>query len=457
MAGLLVAPAIVGAALVHHWIGLRMPVPWSDESYFLLSARALLTRSSLRVPELGQPDGIFWMTDGYPMIVAAWWRVTGTMSLEAARWASFTATAVAAGFFAAAATKRLPGVAAGLLIAAWLLAPHTVFVGNFARMEAFVLLAIAIAALAVSTERYLGALGVLISASVIHPAALFFLAAVVLTAGRRSVERPRRWELWLAATGLALAVLQLGWWAANVDAVVDHVGAQLDTKASLRLRASAGAAPLLVALASTAALVVRRPAIDQPGRTLAGLAAAGGLVTALGRDLAYDGYGYETGALLLLLAFTPARRARLPVGALVAAYVVAMHLALPYGSQLLDGRDQAISHYRLYGMSPADGPRNEWSRFIEDVVDELAAIPAEEQVTIVVPAGAPGGFDLVQGAPAGVTVIQATKLARHEGDFAAVMLARYLTGGVPPPAPPPGVSHAVRSSDGNFMFWIEPA
>lgn len=452
------AGAVAVAAAVHIYAGTRVPAPWSDESHFLISARALLLRSSFRVPELDQPKGIFWMADGYPLIVAAWWRLTGTLSLDSARWLSFVATAAAAGAFFSAAKRRMGLVVAGAASVAWLLSPHTVFVGNFARMEALVLAVVAAAFALAARRRTTGAAGALLLGAVIHPAALFFLVAFVAAVGRDVTKARNRWELGLVVVATVAVSAQVAWWLVNVDAASSHIAAQLQTKSTLRIRAVAGAFPLGIATAAAVAMLAGKFRHDPLARIALALAAAGGVVTAIGRDLAYDVYGYETALFLVFVAVGPAVASVLRGRWIaLAGFVAAVHLVLPYASQLIDDRPQPISHYRLYGMSPLDGGADEWDDFVGRAADEVERLANADQahVTVVVPAISPGGFELLNRQIEGVAVVHETKLQRAYGDFTAVFLARYLTGGDRPPPPPASARYQAYSQDGNYSFWIE--
>src|SRR3712207_311298 len=66
----LLAAGSVTAVVLHLLADLRYPVPWPDEAHFLAPARNLAAHLTLTAPELNAPSGIFWMPDGYAVLVA---------------------------------------------------------------------------------------------------------------------------------------------------------------------------------------------------------------------------------------------------------------------------------------------------------------------------------------------------------------------------------------------------
>lgn len=384
------AAAVVAAVVLHLWAGDRFPTPWLDEAHFLLPAARLAETGSLAVPELNAPEGIYWLPDGYYVVLAAAYLVLPD-TIEVARGVSLLLVVTAAGgFFLAARRLDLPPVAAAVVIAAWLVSTHVVVAGNVARMEALVLAAAGLSLACVASQGWVMAVALAVLAPLVHPAGLAVTGAVLAAAsvGRGNL-RPRFAVEWVVAAaalaGLAAEVVHV---AGHWDVATDHIAFQLRRKRIFPLAyrpdrillAPFAAAGLGVVLARRRGLGARAPLRV----ALLTLALGFLVVGAAGHEMWYGVYSGPTAiALLTLAALDGVARSRATArGRAERAALTAVSLLFVLGVVGAVARVWKVP--ATEGLSPRDASRGAWALFVTDAVSTLERLDARLDRTSVV-------------------------------------------------------------------------
>lgn len=373
----LLAAGVLAACVLHWWAGFGFPLPWVDEAHFLAPARSLVARGTLAAPQIAAPGGIFWMPDGYSVLVAP---IAGSVTVVRAS-SLLAAVAFAACLLAAVDSARGGLVWVGAAAAAWLLAPRVVLLGNIARMEAPVLALAGVALLLVGRRRWLAALAVAGFAPLVHPVGVVVLGAVAVCAvWFRNGERGRWDVVLLAAVAVAWAA-ETAWFVAHADMAAQHLGFQLHRKSG-RPPTLPWTRALLLAAAAAGALWAARRRDTAAGAPLAAacMLLAGGfvLVTAVGNELWYEALGGATATLLVVAgAAVLLPLARSPVATVIAAMLGVVVAAAGVSATLTTP---------LYGMTPDSARTGEWREFTVDAVGALDRLDArlDAPATVVV-------------------------------------------------------------------------
>ncbi|MDQ3710426.1 MAG: hypothetical protein M3387_14195 [Actinomycetota bacterium] len=359
--GLLVAGA-AAAALLHWWAEFSFPLAWVDEAHFLAPARSLITRGTLAAPQIGAAQGIFWLPDGYSVLVAP---LAG--SVTAVRALSLVAAvAFATGLVLAVDRAGVVWVAAAA--AAWLVAPRVVLMSNVARMEAPVLALAGVALLFIGGRRWVAALAVAALAPLVHPVGVVVLAAVAACAAWFRHGHRGRWD-WFLLGGVGVAwAAEAAWFAWHADLVSQHLAFQLQRKAG-RPPSLPWTRALLLALAVGGGLeAARRRREASAGAPVAAtcllMAAGFVVVTAVGNELWYEVLGGATAGLLLAAGAV----LLLPLGRLRTGGAALAGVA---GGALAAAGIVATLTTPLYGMNPGIGRTGEWQRFTAEAVVAL--------------------------------------------------------------------------------------
>lgn len=396
----LLAVGGAGALWLHLRAGLRFPPPWPDEAHFMVPALNLAEHLTVRAPQLGAPDGILWVPDGWYVALAPVLAVFGP-SVEAMRWLSFALVVVSGGLLVAAgrslgAGPRLSAAA----VAVWLLTPHVTLMANLGRMESLVLLLASAALLLGVRGRWGAALGVALLAPLVHPAGSAVVAAVAATAlvHRRPLRPRSTGERILAAVVLVAWAAEAAWWATRWHLVTGHLGFQLRLK-DVQAASGSGDERLVFALVAAMALagavaVSRARLLGDGGERAAltlplALAAALAAIRAVGAMQWYSALALDTALVLLVLGATAivarrptalptlARFARSPARSVLAAAVVVAAMA---------GSLWSTSTATVFGLRMDDSRPGEWRRFAAAAVIALHDLDGDldESATLLV-------------------------------------------------------------------------
>jgi hypothetical protein len=368
------AAGALAAVLLHGLAGFRYPVPWPDEAHFLAPARNVAAHLTLTAPEVNAPTGIFWMPDGYAVVMGVAYALLPD-TVEVARLVSL---ALVLGFAGALylVGVRLGGapVAVACAVATWLVAPRVVLMANIARMEPLVLALIGVTLLTATAGRWLTALAMASLTALVHPSG--FVVAVALAGAAvllRADLRPKgRGEL-MAVVAVAVAWAAEGMWVlSHLDLARDHLGFQLARKSARSLRPNmAEIAVGFLAIAGVAMCVTGRRRLGTTrAALLCSLCALIGAFTAIrvaGNEMWYGALGYETSALLAIVAIlalvpSPGRIA-LPAGMLALAPVI-----------LVAGLTLTGSAYEMTFKTGSPGDQD----FLTQVGTELHAFDARQ-------------------------------------------------------------------------------
>ena len=330
------AAGVVAAVVLHVLADLRYPVPWPDEAHFLAPARNLAAHLTLTAPELNAPSGIFWMPDGYAVLVAVAYALLPD-TIEVARLLSLALTLTFAACMYAVGV-RLGGarLAVASAIATWLVAPRVVLMANIARMEPLVLALVGAALLLAVSRRWLGALAVASLTVLVHPSgAVVTLALAGVAVLLRTDLRPRGApEVALVAAAALAWAAEAAWLLANLDLVREHLAFQMARKGARDLGPNSWeVAAAVVAAAGVAGCAAGRRRLGaHRAAVLAALFALVGAFTAVrvaGNEMWYGAVGYETSALLVVLAVAAlAPRLRLPAAGAAALATVPVALVI---------------------------------------------------------------------------------------------------------------------------------
>lgn len=371
-----------GAVVLHVFAGFRYPVPWPDEAHFLQPALQLVRHLTLAAPQLNAPDGIFWMPDGYAVAMGAAFAVLPD-TVAVARLLSLLSTLAFAGCLWVLAARlgavRLPTACA---LATWLVAPRVVLMANIARMEALVLVLVGGALLAAATRRWPAALAISSLTVLVHPAGAVLLVAFAVAAVLFRVEgRPSgRVEVTLLVLVGAAWVAEALWLLAHLDLVRDHLAFQLARKGSRSQ--GPNATELLVGLGAIAGLVASLATRERLGRSRAAvlgavfaLVGAFAAIRVTGNEMWYGVLGYETAALLAVIASCAAAPRLLARRAVPPAFpaVLAVVPVLASAAITLGGS--------AYEMSLHDGPP---AAFFATIEHELRAFDERQTGPVLV-------------------------------------------------------------------------
>jgi hypothetical protein len=385
------AVGVLTAVALHVAAGFHYPVPWDDEAHFLIPAQNFAQHLELAAPQLNAPQGIFWMPDGYAVVLSAVFAVVPNTE-AVARLMSLGFTLVFAACLFVAAT-RLGGArlfVAGAL-ATWLVAPQVVLMANTARMEALILAVVGVALLLVAVGSWSAALSVVSLTPLIHPMGLMLVAALVLAGVllRADLRPSRRAEFALIALAGLAWTLEAVWFVAHLELVRSHIGFQLARKASkpsyelmpTRYELVAGLAA--VGGLAGAVLCRRRFGERQVAFLVSMCAVAGGFIAirVAGNELWYSVLSRETVLLLVALAVAIASPRRPSTG-----HQHFLGTALPAALALVCVAviAQVTVRGSTYGMSLTASTADRDRAFLETVTRELRAFDNRQSRPVLV-------------------------------------------------------------------------
>jgi hypothetical protein len=150
-----------------YFAGFNFPVPWIDESAFLLQAYSFTKTNSLLSPYLSPERTIMWLPPGYLILMGLVFKITG-FSLRIARSVSFFFTFLSF-IFAIKIIDKLEGnVFLKIMLLVFFLHPAIIAMANVARPEAIYFALAIIAGYLLLSERQLAALSVAIFSGLFH-------------------------------------------------------------------------------------------------------------------------------------------------------------------------------------------------------------------------------------------------------------------------------------------------
>jgi hypothetical protein len=373
------------AALLHWSAAYHFPVPWNDESHFLMPAINLSENLSLAAPEQNAPLGMFWMPDGYYVFMGILFFVLPT-SLEAARWVSFILALVFSGslFIVARKLNISPLLSAGAIVV-WLIMPRVVLMANVARMESLVLAITALALVMVIYEQFWAGVAVSSLASLAHPAGiplfLSFATVALIFSKDIKLNSNRHFQWLIVGVVLAAWFFEALHFASNFTLAVDHLTYQMSRKASRgAFSFDKPAYPLIVlwilGMFTCWNLRTRGEAHKLAVLSLLFLLAVSlKFVSLIGREMWYWVYGNETASLLTFISFLGLLPFALSKNFVSSALTnlkwskIAM-ISLVLVICLANARPSIIS-YSAHGMSIYEGTRKEWNEFYSQVETQL--------------------------------------------------------------------------------------
>jgi len=207
-----------GYVYLHVEAGYTMPLPWDDEALFMWPAISFWKHNSLYAPQICPGRELLWMPPVYMLLMGTLFKVTG-FSLAMVRVTSMLFMLGAFACLLAMAWQYGRRALSVVLIGLFLLTPYAVAAGNFARMEALLILTVCAGFLLLSRGRLWYGMSVLAFSPLIHPNGLYFFLGglglcLYLLAYGRARWRPRKAEL--AVFGAVLAA----WVAYGVHVLV---------------------------------------------------------------------------------------------------------------------------------------------------------------------------------------------------------------------------------------------
>ncbi|MDP9123115.1 MAG: hypothetical protein M3N82_00680 [Pseudomonadota bacterium] len=334
------AVAIMAVAVIVHFLsGLRFPVPWVDESYFLLQSLSFARDNSLLAPELVPDRPLMWMQPGYMVILGGFFKL-GAFSLQHAREVSLAFYCVAIALFCKVAWGSQPSWRI-VFIALVFLVPSSLVVSNVARMEAMIL-ALGLGVLAATlANRFVLAVALVLLGALIHPNGVYFGLPMVfaMTLRRREFMEQVRRTVALDWAVLILAVVSVALYGAYIVQNLDGFRIDMAFQFTRKLERvpfyhNVKALVLLIlALAVTVGFLWRK---SQSQAIVAAFAAAMILIAVNGQEMWYQVFrNVGVGTLMLVLA-AEVRHVLLRWGMVVA-------MALAY---------VAVAGFDFSGMSP---------------------------------------------------------------------------------------------------------
>jgi hypothetical protein len=383
---MVLAVGMATAVALHCAAGFHYPVPWDDEAHFLVPAQNLARHLQLGAPQLNAPAGIFWMPDGYAVVLAVIFAFLPDTETTA-RLVSLALALMFAGCLYTVSV-RLGDARLGMAcaLAVWLVAPLVVLMANIARMEALVLALVGAALLCVAAGRWAAALAVVSLTPLVHPMGFALIAAFVLVAVlMRADLHPSGWPeaALIALTGLAW-VAEAAWLAAHLDLVQAHLDYQLARKSSrgLTLSRYEVAAGLVAAVGLAGAVAARRQLGEQRAVVLATTCAVAGafvVIQVVGKEMWYRVLSRETVLLLAALAVAVVWR---PGPARVRPLTVALATALALVP--IAAMARMTVNGSAFGMAMSAGTASRDHAFLAVVQRELRAFDARQPQPVVV-------------------------------------------------------------------------
>ncbi len=189
---------------------ITFPFPWNDEARFYLPALWWAGHFSLSPANLHAPNGIFWVPDGFTIVIGLALRLLGE-TIQVARGVCEFAVAMGVTLFAFGFRKLGGSSHAGIFATLLLLTPPIVFAANAVRMEAPLFLLIALVLLLHVYGRFLAAAALLTGSLLFHPAlgiaAAGYAATVIFLSGKRGSRRSAKALEWVILVVVAMLVL----------------------------------------------------------------------------------------------------------------------------------------------------------------------------------------------------------------------------------------------------------
>ena len=152
------------------------PFPWNDEVRFYLPALWWAEYFSFYPEYLNAPNGIYWVPDGFTVIIGSFLKIFAK-KIEIARLVCEFSVVIGFIIYAVSFKKLTQSSYLGGISALLLLSPPVIFAANMVRMEAIIFLIIAMALYCHSHDRWISAASLLIGGILIHPAISFSAAA----------------------------------------------------------------------------------------------------------------------------------------------------------------------------------------------------------------------------------------------------------------------------------------
>lgn len=181
----------------------NFPIPWEDESSFILQAISWSENSTLFSHALNDERIVLWMQPGYMLLTGTIFKVIG-YSFDIARKISWFFYLTSFIVFTHVVNKISTSTAffSTLILGLIYLLPSSVAIGNVARMESLILLIFAIVFYFLTKRRIVGSIAVTIIGCLIHfnSGYLFFsivgfILLIILFDRNSFLIKPKTWEL----------------------------------------------------------------------------------------------------------------------------------------------------------------------------------------------------------------------------------------------------------------------
>jgi hypothetical protein len=251
------------------------PLPNEDDARFFFPSWSLALHSTLAVPILNAPNGIFWTPHGFFVWLAVFLRLFGPTVEVAHRICQLT-TAAACVVIVIAFARLCGSRAFALLCGLLLISPGVIFAANTIRMESLMLLLVGVGLLLHTYDRRIAAAAIFFLGFVVHPALLIGAALYALGIFCSDVLFPLYWKsgmprvngkilTTLIVVGVAVAIgLELVYISHHAALFHQHMALQIQRKAgrpaSMLLLSKRGLLLLIELLFTTVitAMVYRR-------------------------------------------------------------------------------------------------------------------------------------------------------------------------------------------------------
>jgi hypothetical protein len=292
---------------------LTFPLPNEDDARFFFPSWNLALHSTLDVPILNAPNGIFWTPHGFFVWLAIFLRLFGS-TVEVAHWICQLTTAAASVLIVIAYARLCGSRAFALLCGLLLVSPGVVFAANTIRMESLILLLVGTGLLLHTYDRRIAAAAVFFLGIVVHPALLIGATLYALGIFCADVLFPLFWKsgiprvngkilttLIVAAVAIAIA-LECVYIFHHLALFHEHMALQIERKAGRKaseMLISKRAFLLLVEFVVTAVITANVYLRRQGWRLFVSqllpvflLAIGLSVYATLGREIPYNVYSY---------------------------------------------------------------------------------------------------------------------------------------------------------------------
>lgn len=217
------------------WNRLTFPVPWNDEARFYVPALWWANHFNLEPASLNAPMGIFWVPDGFTILLGSGLTLFGK-SIYTARLICEVMVSVSVALWSLSFRRIAGSSYVGALCTILIVSPSVVFAANMVRMEAPLMLLLAIVVLVYLNGARAEALSLLLLSVLIHPAfavaaCAYLLSLLLLPRRSKSKLVEGKWSYICLVATVILFACEVIRYVHHYDVYKLHMAFQVSRKA----------------------------------------------------------------------------------------------------------------------------------------------------------------------------------------------------------------------------------